>query len=364
MKNKSSVYKVQMFKIVYETMKNRNFILLFVALFVASCGEKKGFNGLFDEVCHVELNKYDETLTSVMRSPSAFCVVDSCFVFVEPKLDDWLTIYDGKTGQSVQLLHRGQGDIEALDVQTIAKGKRVGEIYALDVLSKKLFVVDVENKLLSVDKDYSLRNDSLSVQSIVYDDSVSIYETQGRERHFVIDDNVGRREFGNLNFSSEIDAVTMSNTASGYCVGLNSMDRFVWASMFGDIFEIYDYSRPDDIKVVKSNVVRVPKMDLQGLLMSDANIGVVSLTASEENIYMLYSGKTFNLFSGFSDLEELKASKNILVFDWNGNPIKSIQFDKDVLYISYDKNAERLYCLGINEDGEYRLYYVENLVER
>lgn len=345
-------------------MRSYIIVSLILAFSVVSCGNKeRGFDSLFGNVCRVELDEYEEALTDVMQSPSAFSVVDSCFVFIEPKLDNLLTIYDSRTKETVQLLHRGQGDKEALDVQAIGRGKRDGEIYALDVLSKKIFVIDIENKTISIDKNYFPKNDSLLVQCIIYDDSVSIYETQGRERHFVIDNNESLEEFGRLDFSSEIDAVTMSNTASGYCVGLNSKDRFVWASLFGDIYEIYDYCQTDDVKVIKSNVMRVPKMDLQGLLMSDANIGVVSLSAGEEYIYMLYSGKTFNLFSGFSDLEKLKASNTILVLDWNGTPIRKVELDRDILYLAFDKDTERLYCLGINEEGEYRIYYLEDVVK-
>ena len=78
---------------------------------------------------------------------------------------------------------------------------------------------------------------------------------------------------------------------------------------------------------------------------------------------MLYSGKTFNMFSGFSDLEKLKASNTILVLDWNGTPIRKIELDRDILYLAFDKDTERLYCLGINEEGEYRIYYLEDVVK-
>ena len=77
----------------------------------------------------------------------------------------------------------------------------------------------------------------------------------------------------------------------------------------------------------------------------------VSVTVSDENIFILYQDyskkekfmeKTFNFPLEIADM--------VLVFDWNGKPIKIYELGCFVYNICYDKARNRLWAFHHNEE--------------
>ena len=77
----------------------------------------------------------------------------------------------------------------------------------------------------------------------------------------------------------------------------------------------------------------------------------ISHAISEKYIYSLYSGKKINYLSPYDALQ----SNKIYVFDWEGNPIKRFELDKEVRSIAIDEKNNILYAGAIGEDGELSL---------
>ena len=65
----------------------------------------------------------------------------------------------------------------------------------------------------------------------------------------------------------------------------------------------------------------------------------------------MYSGKKINYLSPYDALQ----SNKIYVFDWEGNPIKRFELDKEVRSIAIDEKNNILYAGAIDKEGELSL---------
>jgi hypothetical protein len=79
---------------------------------------------------------------------------------------------------------------------------------------------------------------------------------------------------------------------------------------------------------------------------SDNKYGCLSTSVSDNFIYILFSGKTMK--------ENALYSNTVLVYDWEGNPIKVLELDQQLNLISVSQNDE--YLVGSVDDGQANLY--------
>ncbi|MCZ2506055.1 hypothetical protein O1427_02850, partial [Bacteroides fragilis] len=57
--------------------------------------------------------------------------------------------------------------------------------------------------------------------------------------------------------------------------------------------------------------------------------------------YTLYTDKKICDNNTYNDL----SSTTVLVFDWNGNPVKQYELSKEAYYITIDKTLQRMYAV-------------------
>ncbi len=72
--------------------------------------------------------------------------------------------------------------------------------------------------------------------------------------------------------------------------------------------------------------------------------GFLDVAVTEDKVYALYSGKTYKMDRG-----RAFESNCLLVYDWEGNLIRTLYFGDALTGISYDREEGMLY--GITEDG-------------
>lgn len=72
--------------------------------------------------------------------------------------------------------------------------------------------------------------------------------------------------------------------------------------------------------------------------------GYINLSATTQYIYALYSDQKLH--------ENGRKSTTVLVFDWNGNPIKKYALDTEVYYIAVDEAGQKMFAAVKNDqDG-------------
>jgi hypothetical protein len=121
--------------------------------------------------------------------------------------------------------------------------------------------------------------------------------------------------------------------------------RFAWTNV-GDIFEIFDY-KDGEITRVKSYYGNMPKYrsgDGGYLFLREHNRGFISDSKTGKYIYLLYSTKTLG--------ERIYTADCLLVFDWNGNPIRRYTLDVPIRGI-FTNDDKTLYAIAeIGDDTQ------------
>lgn len=85
----------------------------------------------------------------------------------------------------------------------------------------------------------------------------------------------------------------------------------------------------------------------------DGLIAFCGLDCDDEYVYALYSGRTLTEHG-----MESHHCEHLLVYDWNGNPIKHYILNVPLISMKYDKEKNRIYGIGYDPEGvfvEYQL---------
>lgn len=111
-----------------------------------------------------------------------------------------------------------------------------------------------------------------------------------------------------------------------------------------DFFKVSD----DSILTLKNYnfgnpvVIDVSKEGFESVATLPTNIyGVVSLAATQEYLYALYSGRSSSKFKEYAYY-----GNKVLVFNWDGSPVKLLKLDKDIKVIAVSPDNLCLYGFG------------------
>ena len=88
----------------------------------------------------------------------------------------------------------------------------------------------------------------------------------------------------------------------------------------------------------------------------ESKIGHYKVISSQDYIFVLYSDRKFD--------ELFKSTficKDILVFDWEGNPVKRYIPDKGIRCMAYDKSSNSLIGVGLEDDYVFYQYKMSGL---
>lgn len=135
-----------------------------------------------------------------------------------------------------------------------------------------------------------------------------------------------------------------------------SKDEFVYVSLYGKILEFYKLDRAkNEIKEFISKSIIFPKYtpiedkkEMESNFTIDNITGFIYAFASDNYIYLLYSGKTVK------DSRK-NFSNQIEVYDWEGNLIKVLILDKDLSAFCVDTQRQMLYGVTYDEGHEKTL---------
>ena len=225
-------------------------------------------------------------------------------------------------------------------------------------MSQSIFLFSIKDSLNTMKKD-SLPP-SYSICSLAYDDNLAFYMVVGDSTRFAIRQNDILASFGEMPKVDGILPQVLSQSLQGPSLISFENKKLVWFSVYGDVMEIYNYSDPANISLVKSSVVKLPVYSKSaernsGVLALNTKLSVSSVTSDEKYIYALYNENLLKDAAKKGD--DIFCCKKILVFDWEGNPVKILNVDKQLRSITYRKEDRKLYCLGLNENLDPTIYY-------
>ena len=94
---------------------------------------------------------------------------------------------------------------------------------------------------------------------------------------------------------------------------------------------------PAKVQTGKSSVVTFSK---------NGKIGFCDIASDDNYIYLLYSGRVRGEAGA-----KANHCQHILVYDWNGKPIKHILLEKPLFSMKYNASLNRIYGIGYEPEG-------------
>ncbi|MDR1120634.1 MAG: TolB-like 6-bladed beta-propeller domain-containing protein [Dysgonamonadaceae bacterium] len=335
-------------------------ILLTVSIAFVSCQEKRDFllTDYFPEIQVCKLQKMKEyPVDSIGHADFIFSHGDY-LLLSEPKLDYLISLYNTTSKNFTRLLKKGESPDQLLDVQQIGRYKNEDSLlFVKSTFGKDIFTYTLGDDSLVFHKKIQMAGDNVS---LFFDGDKTVVSQHGEKRFAVHDaQEESAVEFGDSIVMGDCPQKLVSYILTGLCTGNKNLKRFVWASIYGDIFEIYDYKNPLNVKTVASIRGILPMITVtqnQPVFSVESKLGIVSITATSQYIYMLYNENHIKDF--LTQREDALLSDKILVYDWDGNPQKIIQTDKRLRSISCNEKLHKIYCLGVDNEGNAQIFFI------
>lgn len=135
-------------------------------------------------------------------------------------------------------------------------------------------------------------------------------------------------------------------------------NKFVFSLNMSSNLDFIEVSN-DTISIINSIKLGAPKFDPMNdgkfyrVMPKDDNIiGYIDIAAGDEYVYALYTDKKIISENGEG---EAFRSDLILLFDWNGQPIKKLKLTREAYYITVNERLGKLYAAVLNDDAGFTI---------
>lgn len=326
-------------------------LLLFVVL---SCKEKGFYDKLFKKDA-ITLKKCITNIETNGLVEDMYCN-DTVLIIYNSGLDHSYTLYDLRTGHILNkfgLIGNGHNEIPIGSFGGIYNDKLV----VFNDIKKIIAEFSLSKEDVTADTIISYSLDKTMLSSIVQLDS-DRYLGLGAynwNRHFVLFDSKGRvydsiiplynaedKQFDEMTRFLSNQGLIIKHPEGKHCVGTTNRSGIInFMCIKGNrICPIKSY----DELIPSWTPVHYNKMATVEWTDKTIN-GFLSLSGNKRHVFALYSEDTMNKVS--------YKSKNILVFDWDGNPIHRIELDEYVSLITV--NNTTLYTLSEDNEGNQHI---------
>ena len=125
---------------------------------------------------------------------------------------------------------------------------------------------------------------------------------------------------------------------------------FVCADMYSGVIDFCRITA-DSIERVKMIRLHYPKVEIMETpsprvaYYRDNRFGFSDIAVTEGKVYALYSGKSYQEAGG-----QVSGGQTLLVYDWEGNLVKSCSLEEPLTNMSYDWSEKEIY--GITSNGK------------
>jgi len=135
----------------------------------------------------------------------------------------------------------------------------------------------------------------------------------------------------------------------------SSLKKLIYMAWDCEMFEIYNVNGTN-VELAMGNYTTIPRYRNDSKNSGGTDIFVEflgngkgrnrRLAISDENIFILY--QDYEKAGIFKPTDYNNRANMVLVFDWDGNPVKLYMLDCFVEWVDYDKSTNRLYAVSNN----------------
>ncbi len=281
--------------------------------------------------------------------PRLFTMSDSILLVCDPRTDSLFHVIDRNNNNIFSFGKKGQGPDEFLFPSSVHPYPTGDSLCLMDSNKKTFYSLKFspENipllNIISTDKTNS-HHDILPMKHNLYVAS-GIYQ----DTRFYLLDSKGNVIDKYVNFPNrdnnekQLDKVVLSQAYDGYLTKDNDGSRFAIGLYNAKMIAFYKVEN-NKISLIKEVYDEYPefsyyKSHYQGI-SSNSLTGYLSISASNNFVYALYSGKSYK------EHAELASYGNLVyVYDWNGNPIKQYDLNIQACRIQISSDDKYLYAI-------------------
>ena len=333
-----------------------------LCLFLASCESDKAFQGEkrigWDDFETISLQSKELVFDEEIMNPYCLMVKDSFLMTINQRTDKLCHVFNLKTRKKIcERIEMGQGPYDMLHPFFV---KSSDSLRFYEPMNSHVYTYSFE--------DFVTSSNVIPTSIVKLSESAFFSELSMLEKNYM---GASYRPDAPCYMFGE-DGVKIPTSFGAYPVGpqkytdveivdayrgiltTNSKDRFFLCHIFTDLIDFYDKGG----KLIK----RLHGPDYFYTSFSEYNDGMrigsspsgeyyrdayYSPVCVDGRLFVLYNGKFVNR-PGYNML-----AKNVLVFDYDGNPLYNYQLDKGVLGIAVDVQNRKIY--GISREPEYHI---------
>lgn len=348
-------------------MKNLLFIylLLWGCLLSCSSGPKKSAKEVpfsyFSEVYPIKHKVLNITPDKLPSPGSMILYEDEEFLIKDNfKGDSFVDkIYYNKDS-IVSIARSGQGPNEFLWLKTFQK-EPDGTLLAYDAQTRKIHNLSLSGKIQSTQEvDYSLFN-VIRIDTFFISSLFDYKEDSKANQRYALLDRQGQiiRSFGDFpNDGIEVPNSLKTFAYQGTMIGNQRNRRMAFATRNGVILDIFEIGKDSVRTIIQRHDINAKYKDINipnafGVEHADDDLfGSLDMTATDNFIYILYSGKYWERKTEES-LEKALRARHIFVYDWDGNPVCQLETDINLMNICISNDNKRL--IGFSYEDDYGL---------
>lgn len=340
---------------------------VFVLLFSCDNSEKKSQES--DYIIHIfnsedmpepDSLKGKKLNLPALLNPKSILWTGKYLVVAERKaLDYHLHVVDPDSEKLIKTMGKdGMGPGEIVAAYQLQRGKSVNECWIYDHTQKLMALFDLESSDALYQKAFRQPEKMyLAVDMLWNSDSTLLCQLADGDEKFVLYDTLGNRlsTYGTWSQMLE-DRDLPPNVIKSVHQGKTSISpdqkKYVQVGLLRDFIEILDIPSGKIISV-RGPEHNIPEFEVD----YSAGYPMAQLTdlsrpyfytfvvAGEEFIYALYFGKSVDLF--FQDGE---LSREIFVFDYAGNLVKTYTLDHALFSLAVDEKNRRFFGISSDKD--------------
>ncbi|NOU62025.1 BF3164 family lipoprotein [Marinifilum caeruleilacunae] len=333
-------------------------IVLGVIAILTGCKEKKVTNPL--ELFHKADIINGNILPiegKVIGNPISIQIIDSLILIMNKNSEYYLDVFSKKNGNYLGAsIKKGRGPKELSRAISIDRSEHNKSIDIFTRVPKKVNTITVKN--LFQDTSFV----PVKTREFKIDDG-SCYHVKRTKNYFIgtgsfshgmyaIFNSEGvlignHGAFPSLQKGQNLESRQKGRLFQGFLKVKEGSNRFVFATNCSEILEINEILH-DSIQEIKKYHYRLPDFLMSKnrvVKRKESIMGYCCLEASDEYIFALYTEKTLKEY-----MSNPFVADNILVFDWNGKPIKRFKLDIGLNSIAYDKDSKSIIGIGLSDE--------------
>ncbi len=293
----------------------------------------------------IELEQYG------IYKPGNIVKFDDKYIIQDQSDDYLIKAINAKESAVYKGFHRGNGPEEFILISSLQVVDSVPFVY--DIVKKQLHKLSFNDSVITSEIVFTLSTEDRP--SLVLNTSKGIVESGVFQEGWIKYSNAKGIQIATLDFPefSVLDHLTSTDQSIIYMSTLMAAkpdgNKIAFATQKAGVLAIAEYSEDSLAEIVQKRYFPadvVKGANGQIAYRKEGKVGFCDISCSNDLIYALYSGKVRET-AGSSAFH----CQHMLVYDWDGNPVKHFILEQNMLSAKYDSESNKIYGIGYAPEG-------------